>query len=96
MSSVWNKDISSVFPRSACGYRDKYFKKKASQTHAAKMTWFMRKTLKQVYRKKHIILNTEQEVLTLLKPLRLMLCGFSSACAGIGIGTCLCIKHQLY
>lgn len=49
-SSVWNKDISSVYPRSACGYRDKYFKKKkASQTHAAKMMWFMRKMLKPVY-----------------------------------------------
>lgn len=46
--------------------------------------------------KKHIILNTEQKVLALLKPLRLMLCGFSSVCAGIGIGACLCIKHQLY
>lgn len=46
--------------------------------------------------KEHIILNTEQKVLALLKPLRLILCGFSSARAGIGIGTCLCIKHQLH
>lgn len=95
MSSVWNKDISSFYPRSACGYRDKYFKKGKSDSRCQNDEVYEENVEASVL-KKHIILNTEQKVLALLKPLRLILCEFSSARAGIGIGTCLCIKHHLH